>query len=358
MAWKKLLTCTAVAVSLLTAPAFIPNAGAEKMRKVSFRLAWIPSGQYCYALVARKLGFWRKLGLDVKIHRGFGSSKTSQEISTGQFDVGEASFGPAILVISKGGSLVGMGARYQKSPMGVATLKKTPLKTAKDIEGLTLASSPGSGSHTLFPAFARSAGIDANKVKWLMISPAAYKSSLLAGKVDAVSTYIVSFAPGLIGRGIKYNFVFYADHGFDMLDQTFWARPDRFKKDRNLYRKFVQGALKGIKHTFLEPEESIKITMGELPIYGKGKVSYKIIEAGLGVASAISSSAHTEKHGIGWMEPSLVKDSLDRVVKYMGAAPIKDINSIYTNEFIGGEKLTPAQWKKVRDWSMKFLPSS
>ncbi len=357
MGWKKLLTCTAVAVSLLTAPAFIQNAGAEKMRKVSFRLAWIPSGQYCYALVARKLGFWRKLGLDVKIHRGFGSSKTSQDISTQQFDVGEASFGPAVLVISKGGSLVAMGARYQKSPMGVATLK-TRLKTPKDIEGLRLASSPGSGSHTLFPAFARAAGIDKDKVKWLMISPAAYHASILAGKVDAVSTYIVSFAPSLIGRGIKYNFVFYADHGLDMLDQVFIAHPDRLKKDRELYRKFVQGALKGIAHSFLKPEDSISITMGELPIYGKGKVSRRIIEAGLGVASAISVSPFTEKHGIGWMEPSLVQDSVDRVVKYMGAAPIKDINSIYTNEFIGGEKLTPAQWNKVRGWSMKFLPSS
>lgn len=358
MAWRKLLTCTAVIAGLLTAPAFIQNAGAEKMRKVDFRLAWIPSGQYCYALVASKLGFWRKLGLDVKIHRGFGSSKTSSDIATGQFDVGEASFGPAALVISKGGSLIAMGARYQKSPMGVATLKERKLKTPKDLEGMTLATSAGSGSYTLFPAFARSAGFDGNKVKWQMISPAAYHASILAGKVDAVSTYIVSFAPGLIARGINFDFIFYADHGLDMLDQVFIAQPERLKKDPALYRKFVQGALKGIAHSFLKPEESIEITMKELPIYGKGKMSRKIITAGLGVASAISVSPYVEKNGIGWMERSLVKDSVDRVVKYMGAAPIKNIDSIYTNQFIGGEKLTPAQWKKVRDRSKRFLPSS
>jgi NitT/TauT family transport system substrate-binding protein len=339
------------------------------MREVTFRLAWIPSGQYCYALVAKKLGFWRKLGLDVKIHRGFGSSKTSSDIATGQFDVGEASFGPAALVISKGGSLIAMGARYQKSPMGVATLRERKLKTPKDLEGMTLASSAGSGSYTLFPAFARSAGFDGKKVKWQLVSPAAYHASILAGKVDAVSTYIVSFAPGLIARGINFDFIFYADHGLDMLDQVFIAQPERLKKDPELYRKFVQGALKGIAHSFLKPEESIAhsflkpeesiaITMEELPIYGKGKMSRKIITAGLGVASAISVSPYVEKNGIGWMERSLVKDSVDRVVKYMGAAPIKDIDGIYTNQFIGGEKLTPDQWKKVRDRSKRFLPSS
>ena len=358
MAWKKLLTCTAVAVSLLTAPAFIQNAGAQKMRKVNFRLAWIPSGQYCYALVASKLGFWRKLGLDVQIHRGYGSGRTSKDIATGQFDVGEASFGPVALTVSKGGSLIAMGARYQKSPIGAAALKEKGMKTPKDLEGMTLASTVGSGSYVLFPAFAKSAGFDAKKVKWQLISPGAYLPSLLAKKVDAVSTYIVSFGPGLMARGIDYDFIFYADYGLEMLDQVFIAQPSRLKKDRDLYRKFVQGALKGVAYSFLKPEESIAITMKELPIYGKGKMSRKIIEAGLGVASAISVSPFVEKHGIGWMEPSLVNDSVDKIVRYMGAAPIKDIKGLYTNEFIGTEKLTPAQWKKVRVWSRRFLPSS
>ena len=96
--WMKFFTCMAVVLSLMVAPVLVQNVSAAK--KVNFRLAWIPSGQYCYAIVAQKLGFWKKGGLDVKIHRGFGSSKTSQDISTGQFDVGEASFGPAAFVIS------------------------------------------------------------------------------------------------------------------------------------------------------------------------------------------------------------------------------------------------------------------
>ena len=352
--WMKFFTCAAVVLSFLVAPVFIQNVSAAK--KVNFRLAWIPSGQYCYAIVAQKLGFWKKGGLDVKIHRGFGSSKTSQDISTGQFDVGEASFGPAAFVISKGGSLIAMGARYQKSPMGIATLAKRNLRTPKDIEGLTMATSAGSGSHTLFPAYASAAGIDGKSIKWQLISPGAYHSSLLAGKVDGVSTYIVSFAPGLIARGIGFNFLFYAEAGLDMLDQVFIARPDRLKKDRDLYRKFVHGALEGIKHSFLKPDESVAITMKELPLYGKGKQSQKIISAGLGVASAISASPYTEKNGIGWMERSLVKDSVDRLVKYMKMKPLKNIDSLYTNEFIGGQKLTSAQWKEVSERSSKYMP--
>ena len=72
----------------------------------------------------------------------------------------------------------------------------------------------------------------------------------------------------------------------------------------------------------------------------------------------VSVSPFVEKHGIGWMEPSLVNDSVDKIVRYMGAAPIKDIKGLYTNEFIGKERLTPAQWKKVRAWSRRFLTSS
>jgi hypothetical protein len=68
-------------------------------------------------------------------------------------------------------------------------------------------------------------------------------------------------------------------------------------------------------------------------------------------------SPYVEKHGLGWMEPSVVRDSVEKTVTYMGAAKIADVESLHTNEFIGTVKLTPDQWAKVREYSKKYLPS-
>jgi NitT/TauT family transport system substrate-binding protein len=181
------------------------------LRKVNFQLAWIPSGQYTYAFVAQELGFWSDLGLDVQVHRGFGSGSTSNNVATGQYEVGEASFGTAVLTASKGGLLVAMGARYQKSPIGFVALKKKGLRKPKDLEGMTVADSAGSGAYVLLPAFARATGIDLAKVKIQFVDPAAYLPSLLAERVDAVSTYIVSIGPPLLARDIQFDFLFHAD---------------------------------------------------------------------------------------------------------------------------------------------------
>ena len=168
------------AAALLQAPAFIRNSGASKLRKVKFQLAWIPSGEYTPWFAAKEMGLWSDLGLDVEITRGFGSGKTAKNVSLGQFDVGEASFGLVANTASKGGPLVALAARYQKSPVGIMALTKKGLKKPKDLEGMTVGSAAFSGAYRLFPAFAKATKLDASKVKFQMISPAAYFSSLLA----------------------------------------------------------------------------------------------------------------------------------------------------------------------------------
>ena len=111
-----------------------------------------------------------------------------------------------------------------------------------------------------------------------MISPAAYFSSLLAGKVDALATYYVSQAPPLLAKDIPFDFLFFADYQLDMLDQTLITRPDSLKKDRELYRNFVRGALKGVAFSYLNPQKTVDIAMKQLAALGFGKGSQRNID--------------------------------------------------------------------------------
>lgn len=354
---RTFLKGTAGAMAILGAPAFIKNAGASKLRKVKYQLAWIPSGQFASAFVAQELGFWSKRGLDVQIDRGFGSAQGATNVAAGAYEIAEVSFSAAVVTASKGGALLALGARYQKSPIGVIALKKAGIRKPKDLEGKTAATTAGSGSTLLFPAFARAAGIDPNKVKLEFVTGPALNASVMAGKVDAALAYYVSSAPNFQGRDMDFDYIFFADYGLDTLDQVWITRPKRFQEDKELFRNFVQGALEGVKYSYLNPERSVQITMEKLPLYGASKESRRLIDLGLGAATALGISSYVEKNGLGWMESSLVKDSVDKTIRYMGAAPIQDVERLYTNEFIGTVKLASDEWVKVKEYAKKYFPS-
>ena len=60
-----------------TAPAFIREAGASKLRKVSFMLPWLFVGGHSFEFAAQKI-FWKNRGLDVSIARGYGVVKVME----------------------------------------------------------------------------------------------------------------------------------------------------------------------------------------------------------------------------------------------------------------------------------------
>ena len=311
-----------------------------------FRLAWIPSGSYSYALVAQELGFWKESGLDVKIHRGFGSSKTASDIATGQFDVGEASFSVAVVATlrAKKNILVSLGTRSYRTSMGIVS-KPGWVEKPKDLEGKTLAASPASGCLSLFPIFSKTAGFEADKVNWNLMAPSLSRSSFLNGKIDGLCTYFVSFAPALLERGQKFDFISYADEGLEMLEQVFIANPERLAEDGHLYRRFINGAFKGLSYSLTQPEKSVDIASMLLPMSKRETVKY-----GLAATGVFSTSPYAVKKGLGWTPPSLVNATVKLVEVHEGETIGVSVEKLYTNRFVGREKLTSSQWKRSRKW--------
>src|SRR3989442_6777014 len=68
--------------------------------------------------------------------------------------------------------------------------RSSAIATPKDLEGKTLAAPPGDAQRQLFPAFAKLHGIDASKVTWVTIEPAAKFVTLAEKRVDVVADYL------------------------------------------------------------------------------------------------------------------------------------------------------------------------
>ena len=64
------------------------------------------------------------------------------------------------------------------------------ITTPKDLEGRKIAAPAGSASRLLFPAFARSVGIDPDRIQWVTVTGALREPMLVRREVDATAPFI------------------------------------------------------------------------------------------------------------------------------------------------------------------------
>ncbi|MFQ5911985.1 MAG: ABC transporter substrate-binding protein [Nitrospinota bacterium] len=335
------------------APAFISEAGASKLRKVSFMLPWLFVGGHAFEFVAQAQG-WKKRGLDVSIARGYGSGAATKTISAGQAMFGEASYNVMIAGVAKGLDVVAIGAKLQKAPQAISCRKDTGIKSVKDLEGHHLLQWTASGDAVIWPGFVKATGIDASKVKITHVSPGKLISTVLNKQADCCGTYFVSNAASLGFRTPSVHFL-YADFGLQTLDLGLIARSDTVKKEPKLTQDIVDGAMEGLKLQLLEPEKAMDIYIAAKPEL-KTKPR-KLLMTHVGNTNVLSIGAAVEKHGLGWMDPKDQKRTRDVVIKYMKVKNVPPVEKLFTNQFAGNVKLTAAEWAKAKAWAAPYNPS-
>ena len=261
-----------------TAPAFIREAGASKMRKVTFMLPWLFVGGHSFEFAAQKV-YWKKRGLDVAITRGYGSGAACKTISAGKAMFGEASYGVMVNTVSKGLDVVGIGAKLQRSPIAISCRKDSGIKTVKDLEGSHIVQAAASGDTVMFPGFTRAAGIDRSKVKQTIVHPSKLISTVVNKQADCTGSYYVSNAATLMQKTPSIHFL-YADFGLQTLDLGLITRSDMLKKDPDLVQAMVDGAMEALKLQILDPGKALDYMIAAKPELKTRERSLLLTQAG------------------------------------------------------------------------------
>src|SRR5437762_2282060 len=212
------------------------RAVAQPLTKVRFTLPWVAEGSLIHTFIARNRGFWKKRGLDVDIARGYGSLAATQALAGGQFDVGQAVTSVIVLQNIKGLPLTTIGVLGYKTTMGVGVLDDSPIRTPKDLEGKTVGWTPTSGEVPFFPVFARLAGVDQDKIKFVNMNIDVRYRAFVAKERENVR----------MGSGIA-NFSGLAEEA--RVNGLGWSDPKRFSEMADLVLTYLaKGAQKPNVH--------------------------------------------------------------------------------------------------------------
>jgi NitT/TauT family transport system substrate-binding protein len=251
-------TLVATAFSLVLAS----NGAAAAETKVRFALDWAFQGIHGMFTLAEDNGHFAKEGLAVKIDRGYGSGDTISKIAAGTYDVGLADIPTLVAFNAKnpGNRVIGILVQYDKTETSIVALKKSGIKTPKDLAGRTIAGPAGTSARLLFPIFAATNGFDAQSVKWVTATPNVKDSLLLRGEADAVTAFPSTTLMFLKSQGVPPAdavVLRFADHGLDLLGNGIVVSEASAARNPEMLKAFVRASVKAFRDAVADPAKAV-----------------------------------------------------------------------------------------------------
>src|SRR6187402_1321514 len=161
-------------------------ASASAQEAVSLRLNWYLGGLHVPYYYGKEMGFFKQEGIDLTINEGRGSGNTVQVVAAGSDTFGMADSSSLITTASKGADVKSVMSLLNSTGFSVVSLASAGIRKPKDLEGKSLAVSPGDPLGQLFRALAAANKLDINTIKFVQVDPAAKVVSVLEKKVDAL----------------------------------------------------------------------------------------------------------------------------------------------------------------------------
>lgn len=238
------------------------NSSAKPLEKVTYLTSFGNFGRDAYAWVAKEKGFFAAAGFEVDIKPGGGTGDNITKVEAGAAMFTPVDLTGLLLARGNGGArgVVTVAAIQQNTMAAIISLEGNQITTPKDLEGKTLADSPSSVVRNLFPTYAKLAGVDATKVKWVNGQPANLIGLLAGGSVAGIGQFVVG-KPTVesVAKGKKAVVLPYSDVMSDLYGNVLVTSTKIAKENPETVKRFTAALIKGLVHSIDNPKESGEI---------------------------------------------------------------------------------------------------
>jgi NitT/TauT family transport system substrate-binding protein len=316
-------------VAMTLAAILLAACPASAAEKASVRLNWYLGGLHAPFYLGVERGYYRDENIDLTINEGRGSAAAVQIVGAKSDTFGMSDAGSLMLAVAKGVPIRSVFSLLSSSDFGIISLEETGIKSPKDLEGRSVAASPGDGLTQLFPAVIEANGLNRDKVKVVFMDPPAKPAALMEKKVDALlggasdQYWLVKY------KGFKPALLKYADIGVDTVGMTIQAHLDTLKDNPDLVRRFVKATIRSWEAAQKEPAAAVKAALKVKPDLNAASTEDQLM-TNLGELF----SKNTRGKSIGYSAPEDWEHTMDLLKKYRDLQTDKPASSFYTNEYI------------------------
>jgi NitT/TauT family transport system substrate-binding protein len=255
-----------------------------------------------------------------------------QRVATGAYQIGFADVNSTIEYNAKnpGKEVMCVFMAYDFAPFGVYALKKSGIKTPKDLEGKKLGAPVFDASFRLFPAFAKTNGI--SKWEHVNLTPQLREQSLVQGTVDFISGHYFSSMLDLKARGVAFEDIVsmrYVDFGMDVYGNGIVVSAAMLK-DEKAVKGFVAATIKGWKDVIANPQLGIDAAKKRDPLIDE-KLEMERLKISL---ETNVLTPYVKANGLGDVDPERFAKSVKLVSEAFGLPEAPSPNRVFTNKYL------------------------
>lgn len=237
------------------------GSGGKATDKVTYVTAFGAVGRDAFVWVAKQKGFFADNGIDIDIQKGAATNANLEALKAGKTEFTALDLTGAEIQagLGKYTDWRAVAAIHQQTLVSIMTTADTGITRPTDLKGKTIATTTGSVNETLFPAYAKLAGLDAKTVRMQGVQATALNTLMATRRVDALSAFLLS-QKALETVSKKQVVVMpYSQYLSDLFGNAIITTPETIASKRDLVQRFVNACMKGLRYTVDHPEEAANI---------------------------------------------------------------------------------------------------
>lgn len=312
--------------------AICAGVNAYAADKVVLGLDWQVLGRHAGFFVAKDKGFYEREGIDIQIERGYGAADAVKRMAAGQTQFAFGDAGSVVQARAQGIDAKVIAMVYARAPFVLWTRADAQIKGPKDLEGKSIGSPAGASVRLLFPAFAKIAKVDADKVNWVTVDVTGLYPLLLSGKVNAIVDFELGW-PTISKRaaeaGVKIEQFKFSDYGFEMYSNGILAMDAMIREHPDLVRRFVKASLEGYKEAFANPKAAAEILGKAFPQLDLPSAAQEVQ-----IVQSLADSVEAKKSGLGYISENKMTRTRDIMAETYKLNKAVAVDDLFTNRFL------------------------
>ena len=314
------------ALALAAAP-YAP-AIAQARDAVSLRFNWYLGGLHVPFYYGRDIGAFRDAGIDITLNEGRGSANTVQVVAAGSDTFGMADSSSLIGLAARGAEIKSVMSLLNSTGFSVVSLASAGIRKPQDLEGKSLAVSPGDPLGQLFRALAAHNKLDMSKIRFVQVDPAAKVAAVLEKRADGLLGGADDQFFLLKYRGVEPHALRFADHGANIVGMAIFTGNNTIKTNPELVRRFVRATKRAWEEAKRNPDAAVDVAMKVKPDLNRQSTKDQML-----VDFELMDSANV-KGQTGFGHEKDWSQTIDLLKRYRGLETQLNWTAFHTNEFL------------------------
>ena len=314
---------------LIAAAAAAVATPALAQQKLDFILNWVPGGDHAPYYYAKKMGWYKKEGIDLDLEPGKGSALSTQRVGAGANPIGLADMAGVLVAKGKGADAVAVFNVYANSPQGMYWLKSSGIRGIKDFPGKKIGNPAGDAARVMWPALAKANGVDPASVTWVNIDPNAKLAALKARTIDITTSFYNLHHVFKRELGSDMGFLAWRNAGLNTYGNSVIVNGEYLKSHRDLIARFTKVTQRAFAQCVKTPKPCVQAL-----IDANGALNFDNELGNWYLVEVLMSDRISQTVALGWHDDKRMQHDYDLVREYVGIDKPFDVKTVYTNAFL------------------------